>query len=120
MADAERTGQILRNLLHNAITHTPPGGEIALRVHVSYDEVVISVQDTGEGIAAEHLPNIFERFYRADASRARATGGSGLGLAIVKQMVEAQYGRVEAQSSPGSGSCFTFTLPLAASEPARR
>jgi two-component system sensor histidine kinase BaeS len=117
MADAERTGQILRNLLNNAITHTPPGGEIIVRARAGYDEVVVSVQDTGAGIDAEHLPNIFERFYRADASRSRATGGSGLGLAIVKQMVEAHYGRIEVQSSPGLGSCFTFTLPLAANEP---
>ncbi len=119
MADAERTGQILRNLLNNAITHTPPGGEIVVRARASYDEVVVSVQDTGAGIDAEHLPNIFERFYRTDASRSRATGGSGLGLAIVKQMVEAHHGRIEVQSSPGLGSCFTFTLPLAANEPAQ-
>jgi len=119
MADAERTGQILRNLLNNAITHTPPGGEITVRARANYDEVAVSVQDTGEGIEEEHLPNIFERFYRADASRSRATGGSGLGLAIVKQMVEAHHGRIEAQSSPGIGSCFTFTLPLAANEPAQ-
>ena len=119
MADAERTGQILRNLLNNAIIHTPPGGEITVRARTNYDEVVVSVQDTGEGIAEEHLPNIFERFYRADASRSRATGGSGLGLAIVKQMVEAHHGRIEVESSPGLGSCFAFTLPLAANEPAQ-
>lgn len=119
MADAERTGQILRNLLNNAITHTPPGGEITVRARIGHDEVMVSVQDTGEGITEEHLPNIFERFYRADASRSRTTGGSGLGLAIVKQMVEAHHGRIEVESSPGSGSCFTFTLPLAANEPAR-
>ena len=119
MADAERTGQILRNLLNNAIIHTPPGGEIIVRARAGYDEVIVSVQDSGEGIPAEHLPNIFERFYRADASRSRATGGSGLGLAIVKQMVEAQHGRIEVTSTPGFGSCFTFTLPLAANEPAQ-
>lgn len=119
MADAERTGQILRNLLNNAIIHTPPGGEIIVRARAGYDEVIVSVQDSGKGIPAEHLPNIFERFYRADASRSRATGGSGLGLAIVKQMVEAQHGRIEVTSSPVSGSCFTFTLPLAVNEPAQ-
>lgn len=118
MADAERTGQILRNLLNNAITHTPPGGEITVRARAGYDEVVVSVQDSGVGIPAEHLPDIFERFYRADASRSRATGGSGLGLAIVKQLVEAQHGRVEVTGSPGPGSCFIFTLPLAVNEPA--
>ncbi len=119
MADAERTGQILRNLLNNAIIHTPSGGEIIVRARAGYDEVIVSVQDSGEGIPAEHLHNIFERFYRADASRSRATGGSGLGLAIVKQMVEAQHGRIEVTSSPVDGSCFTFTLPLAVNESAQ-
>lgn len=112
-ADPERVGQILRNLLSNAITHTPISGEIYVNASVDGDEVRVSVQDTGEGIAAEHLSNIFERFYRADASRARATGGTGLGLAIVKQMVQAHGGQVEVESQPGQGACFMFTLPLA-------
>jgi signal transduction histidine kinase len=112
-ADPERVGQILRNLLSNAITHTPIGGEISVNVWATGDEVCVRVQDSGEGIAAEHLPNIFERFYRADASRARATGGTGLGLAIVRQMVQAHGGRVGVESHPGQGACFTFTLPLA-------
>ena len=112
-ADPERIGQILRNLLSNAITHTPPGGEIFVSAWVDKDEIRVSVQDSGEGIAAEHLPNIFERFYRADASRARATGGTGLGLAIVKQLVQAHGGRVGVESRAGKGACFTFTLPLA-------
>ena len=119
LADAERAGQILRNLLSNAITHTPPGGEITVSARASHDEVLVSVQDSGEGIEEEHLPNIFERFYRTDASRSRATGGSGLGLAIVRQMVEAHNGRVEVKSSLGRGSCFTFTLPIAANEPSQ-
>ena len=112
-ADPERVAQILRNLLSNAITHTPVGGEIFVNAWVEEDEVRVSVQDSGEGVAAEHLSNIFERFYRADASRARATGGTGLGLAIVKQMVQAHGGRVGVESHPGQGACFTFTLPLA-------
>ena len=112
-ADPERVGQILRNLLSNALTHTPLGGEIFVNAWVDGDEVRVSIQDSGEGIAAEHLPNIFERFYRADASRARATGGTGLGLAIVKQMVQAHGGRVGVESHPEQGACFTFTLPLA-------
>ena len=112
-ADPERVGQILRNLLSNAIRHTPVGGEIFVRAWVDEDEIHVSVRDSGEGIAAEHLPNIFERFYRADASRARATGGSGLGLAIVKQMVQAHGGQVGVESHAGQGACFTFTLPLA-------
>lgn len=112
-ADAERIGQVLRNLLSNAITHTPPGGEITISVRANNGEVLVSVRDSGESIAAQHLPYIFERFYRADASRSRATGGTGLGLAIVKQVVEAHGGTVEAQSSLGHGSTFTFSLPVA-------
>jgi signal transduction histidine kinase len=112
-ADAERVGQVLRNLVSNAITHTPPGGEIRIRARSLNGEVLVSVDDTGEGIEERHLPYIFERFYRADASRSRATGGIGLGLAIVKQVVEAHGGQVEAESAPGRGSSFTFSLPVA-------
>jgi signal transduction histidine kinase len=112
-ADAERVGQVLRNLVSNAITHTPPGGEITIRARAINGEVLVSVDDSGEGIEEQHLPYIFERFYRADASRSRATGGIGLGLAIVKQVVEAHGGQVEAESAPGRGSSFTFSLPVA-------
>jgi signal transduction histidine kinase len=112
-ADAERVGQVLRNLVSNAITHTPPGGEITIRARSINGEVLVSVDDTGEGIDEQHLPYIFERFYRTDASRSRATGGTGLGLAIVKQVVEAHGGQVEAESAPGRGSSFTFSLPVA-------
>lgn len=112
-ADVERVGQVLRNLLSNAITHTPPGGTITVSVRVHGDEALVSVQDSGVGIEAQHLPYIFERFYRADASRARSTGGSGLGLAIVKQVVEAHGGQIEATSKPGRGSSFTFSLQVA-------
>ena len=111
-ADPERLGQILRNLLSNAVTHTPAGGEIHVRAYVTDSDVHVSVQDSGEGISAQHLPYVFERFYRADSSRARATGGTGLGLAIVKQMVQTYGGRVEVESQPGQGACFTFTLPV--------
>ncbi len=109
-ADAERVGQVLRNLVSNAITHTPPGGTITINAHEAGGEVLVSVQDSGVGIEEQHLPYLFERFYRADASRARVTGGSGLGLAIVKQVVEAHGGRVEVTSAPGRGSSFTFSL----------
>src|SRR6266852_5060214 len=112
-ADPERLGQILRNLLSNAIMHTPRGGEINVRAYATDNEVRVSVYDNGEGIPAEHLPYLFERFYRVDPSRARATGGTGLGLAIVKQMVQAHGGRIEVESYPGRGTCFTFTLPMA-------
>jgi signal transduction histidine kinase len=128
-------GQVLRNLLNNAIIHTPPTGSIALRASSEFrvlssespgnqaptqnsklktqNFVVIHVSDSGPGIAPEHLPHIFERFYRADRARARATGGAGLGLTIVKQLVEAHGGQVWAASRPGQGATFTFTLPVA-------
>lgn len=111
-ADAGRIGQVVRNLLNNAITHTPGGGTVTICVRDNAEEVLISVQDTGVGISREDLPNIFERFFRADRSRARATGGAGLGLTIVKQLVAAQGGRVWAESELGHGSTFTFTLPV--------
>jgi len=110
-ADPERVAQILRNLLRNAITHTSSPGEISISGSRSQAWVHISVQDTGTGIAPEHLPYLFERFYRADPSRSRATGGTGLGLAIVKQMVQAHGGQITVASQKGKGTCFTFTLP---------
>jgi len=115
-ADAERVGQVLRNLLNNARTHTPQGGAITVTAKASDTAVAVSVRDSGIGIAAEHLPSIFERFFRADHSRTRATGGAGLGLTIVRQLVEAHGGRVWAESTPGVGSVFTFTLPLVNSD----
>jgi signal transduction histidine kinase len=113
-ADPERVAQILRNLLGNALTHTPEGGEIWVSAVKDGEEVLIRVRDSGCGIEARHLPYIFERFYRADPSRTRTTGGSGLGLAIVKQMVHAHGGHVSVESQPGYGSCFTFALPALA------
>ena len=115
-ADQERVAQILRNLLSNAIMHTPGNGEISITAGVIESRVTISVRDTGVGIAPEHLPYLFERFYRVDSSRARATGGTGLGLAIVKQVVEAHGGQIVVESQPGKGTCFTFTLPAISPE----
>jgi signal transduction histidine kinase len=114
-ADPDRVGQILRNLLVNALTYTPPGGEITVLARAVDSEIEVRVRDTGIGIAPEHLPYIFERFYRADKSRTRTTGGAGLGLAIVKQLVEAHDGRVWVESKPGEGTTFAFTLPAAQS-----
>jgi signal transduction histidine kinase len=113
--DADRIGQVLRNLLQNAIRHTPVDGNITITALAQNNEVQISVQDTGEGIEEEYLPNIFERFYRADTSRSRATGGSGLGLAIARHLIQAHGGDIKVESRPGYGACFIFTLPTVTS-----
>ena len=111
--DPERVGQVLRNLLNNAVAHTPEDGEITVTAQAAGAEVAVAVHDTGTGIAPEHLPYVFDRFYRADKSRARQTGGAGLGLAIAKQLVIAHGGSISVESAPGQGTTFTFTLPVA-------
>ncbi len=116
-ADSERIAQVLHNLLANALRHTPAGGTIWLRAgHGTGQErqVWLAVQDTGEGIPSEHLPHVFDRFYRADPARSRATGSAGLGLAIVRAIVEAHGGQVSAASDglSGHGSTFTVRLPV--------
>jgi len=111
-ADQNRIGQVLRNLLNNAVVHTPERGCITVCAHVRSNEVEVSVTDTGDGILEEHLPFIFERFYRADPSRSRATGGAGIGLSIVRRLVEGHSGHITVESEPGRGSNFTFTLPV--------
>jgi signal transduction histidine kinase len=116
LADPARTGQVLRNLLQNAITYTPERGRIHITAQVEGSELLIQVQDSGPGISPEHLPHLFDRFYRADESRNRATGGTGLGLAIVKVWVEGMRGRVWAESVPGEGARFWLALPVVADE----
>ena len=111
--DWQRVNQVLHNLLENAVAYTHKGGTINVAAAKQGDWVEVSVSDTGEGIPAEDLPNIFERFYRVDKSRARVTGGSGLGLTIAKRLVEAHGGTITVQSKPGKGSRFSFTLPIA-------
>jgi signal transduction histidine kinase len=113
MADQLRLSQVLGNLLRNALQYTPEGGTVTLGARAAGKEVSFSVADTGTGIPAEELPNVFERFYRTDKSRARDTGGSGLGLSIAKGLVEAQGGRIGVESEPGRGAAISFTLPLA-------
>ena len=108
LIDADRFEQVLRNLLHNAIRHTPPGGIVVTLGRAEADAVVIEVRDTGEGIAPEDLPHVWERFYRANDN-----GGAGLGLAIVKELTEAMGGAVSVESKLGEGSCFTVRLPVA-------
>ncbi|MFH0846872.1 MAG: ATP-binding protein [Chloroflexota bacterium] len=111
--DPQRISQVLRNLLENAITHTGAGGSIKVVAESRDNLIKVGVTDTGEGIPAEDMPYLFERFYRVDKSRSRATGGTGLGLTIAKRLVEAHGGTIEAQSELGKGSRFTFTIPLA-------
>jgi signal transduction histidine kinase len=111
--DAQRLGQVLYNLVSNAIKFTPEGGRITLRVREAPEGLRFEVADTGIGIAAEDLGRLFRRFGRLDGSDTRATGGIGLGLAISKAIVEAHHGRIGATSEPGVGSVFWFTLPRA-------
>jgi two-component system phosphate regulon sensor histidine kinase PhoR len=105
--------QVLANLFENARRHTPAGGAVTARVAPDGEGLCLTVTDTGSGIASEHLPRIFERFYRADPSRSRAGGGSGLGLAIVKHLVEAHGGRVWATSTLGEGTTIGCWFPRA-------
>jgi len=109
-ADPDRIAQVLHNLMSNAFRHTPVGGQLALSAEAQGSYVRLSVRDTGEGIAHEDLPHVFDRFYRSDKSRTRSSGGSGLGLAIAKSLVENMGGRIGVESQPGQGSDFWFTL----------
>ncbi|MEX2159669.1 MAG: ATP-binding protein [Dehalococcoidia bacterium] len=111
LGDPDRLERVLANLLLNALKFTPEGGSIRVRAIAEDDSVVVSVADTGAGIAAEDVSRVFERFYKVD--RARGSGGTGLGLAIVKHMVEAHGGRVAVVSEEGQGATFTFTIPIA-------
>ena len=113
--DQERMGQVLANLLGNALRYTPTGGTVRCGATLGRDEVVLSVSDTGEGIAAEHLPHVFERFYRVDRARHRDgldDQGAGIGLTISKAIVEAHGGQIEALSDgTGAGTTITVRLP---------
>lgn len=111
--DQHRIVQVLRNLIGNAVTNTPVGGRITVETSKGDEEIEVRISNTGEPISAEHLPFVFERFYRSDQARARATGGHGLGLAIVKQLIEAHGGKVGVESGRNTGTSFFFTLPLA-------
>jgi two-component system sensor histidine kinase BaeS len=112
-ADEDRIGQVLLNLVGNALQYTPTGGQVQITAYRRDGEIQISVRDSGIGIPAEHLPFLFTRFYRVDKSRSRVGGGSGIGLTIAKYLVEAHGGRIWAESpGPRQGSTFTFTLPI--------
>jgi signal transduction histidine kinase len=111
-ADASRIGQVLGNLLSNALRHTPSGGRVELSVKDAAEDVVLAVSDDGEGIPAEHLPRIFDRFYRVDAARDREHGGTGVGLAISRAIALAHDGDlVAASDGPGKGTTLSLWLP---------
>ncbi len=112
-ADRDRLSQIVGNLMSNALRYVHRGGEVVIRAQAAGDEVRVAVADDGPGIPAEELPHLFERFWRGDKARRRATGGSGLGLTIAKSLVEAHGGRIWVESEEGKGTTFTFTLPIA-------
>jgi signal transduction histidine kinase len=112
LADPERVEQILVNLISNALRYTPEGS-VTLQARQDSNQIWIAVIDTGQGISAEDLPHVFERFWRSDRSRDRHSGGTGIGLAISRRLVELQKGTIEAESEPGKGSIFRFSLPIA-------
>jgi signal transduction histidine kinase len=119
-ADPERVHQVLFNLLDNAVRFTPPGGRVLVTAQRQNGSCEVTVADTGPGIPAEHLPRLFERFYRVDSARSAKDGGTGIGLAIARSVVEAHGGHIRAESEVGRGSAFTFDLPVAPREPDRR
>jgi two-component system, OmpR family, phosphate regulon sensor histidine kinase PhoR len=111
--DRGQLGQVIRNLVDNAVKYGKPGGEVAISIEASETGwLLLNIRDEGDGIAPEHLPRLTERFYRADASRSRALGGTGLGLAIVKHIVERHRGRFDISSRQGSGTTASVMLPL--------
>jgi signal transduction histidine kinase len=117
--DPDRLGEVLANLLENALRHTPPGGRVGLEAVRRGDRIELSVSDDGDGIPAEHLDRIFERFYRVDRSRSRAEGGSGIGLAIARAIVGAHGGTIHAESDgEGRGARFVISLPVSSVRPA--
>ncbi len=115
LADPDRIQQVLLNLAANALQYTPSGGAVSIEVTEGEGVVRITVADNGIGIAAEHLPHIFTRFYRVDKSRSRAAGGAGIGLTIARRLTEAHDGTISVESTPGRGSRFTVSLPAAPS-----
>jgi two-component system sensor histidine kinase KdpD len=116
-ADPRRIRQVLHNLLENAVKYSPDGGTIQVQSHREDGQVVLSVRDQGVGIARQDLAQVFDRFHRVDTDLGRRVGGSGLGLAICRGIVDAHGGRIWAESEPGAGSVFSFTLPVAIGGP---
>ena len=110
--DAEWLGRLVLNLVDNAIKFTPSLGRVLVGVSGRGEGAILEVRDTGEGIAPDVLPHIFEPFFRADPARSRKVEGAGLGLSLVKWIVDRHRGRIEVQSRPGQGSTFTVWLPV--------
>jgi signal transduction histidine kinase len=109
-ADPDRIEQVIENLVANALRHTPSGGSVDLRATADGSTVVLSIVDSGEGIAPGHLAHVFERFYKVDVARANSANGSGLGLSIAKAIVERHHGSIQVASVPGRTE-FTIVLP---------
>jgi signal transduction histidine kinase len=109
--DAQLIGRVLANLVSNALRHTSAGGLVQVQASRENNQVRVEVRDSGEGIDPKDLPHVFERFYRGEKSRSRATGGTGLGLAIAQGIIESHGGNIGVQSDPGQGTCFFFVLP---------
>jgi signal transduction histidine kinase len=112
LGDAQWLKQALINLLDNALRYTPSGGAVTVRLQAVKEGVAVAVEDTGHGIEPEHLPHLFERFYRTDWARAKDSGGTGLGLPIVKEIVEAHEGAITVTSQVDKGSVFTLRFPI--------
>ena len=111
-ADPERLQQVLHNIIQNGMRYTAPGGKIDFNISSNAQKVILEIHDSGSGIPEEALPQLFDRFYRADKARDRDRGGSGLGLAIARQLMIAQGGNIEAENHPQGGAVFRLWLPL--------
>jgi signal transduction histidine kinase len=109
--EARRIGQVILNLVANAIKFTKPGGKISISLSKRGSDVLVEVKDNGVGISPQHIPKLFDKFYQVDPSLTRTHGGAGLGLAISKAIVEAHGGRIGVKSELNMGSSFWFTLP---------
>jgi heavy metal sensor kinase len=116
MGDRIKLQRVFTNLVDNAVRYTPKGGRVDVAMRRENNTVLIDVRDTGRGIAPEHFPKLFQRFYRADSGRSRDVGGTGLGLALAQTIVKAHGGKITVSSKPGQGSCFTVLLPAASNQ----
>ena len=112
--DVMRMQRVLYNLVQNALRHTPPDGTIVVRAQDAGADIEVAVEDTGEGLEPEDLPQVFDRFFRGSRARTRESAGSGLGLTIARAIVELHGGRIWAQSDKGHGATFFFTVPKSA------